>query len=103
LVAGTLKGVVSSLLATRNVYAADKSVSFGTAWTMAGIMGARWRLFRLKGEPPITRQMLRLIGQPFTVRTDKARQELGYVPCVTQQQGIAEMTLPQEGARNRAF
>ena len=85
---------IGGLLATRKVHAADKSVSFRTAWTMAPRMtGAVWRLFRLKGEPPITRQMLRLIGQSFTVRTDKARRELGYAPRITWQEGIAEMAL----------
>ena len=89
---GTLKSVLSGLLATRSVKASDNSVSFGMAWTLAGMMGLVWRLFRLKGEPPITRQMLRLIGKPFTVRTDKARKELGYSPRVTWKAGIAEMT-----------
>ena len=89
---GTLKSVLGGLLATLGVKASDKSISFGMAWTMAGIMGLVWRLFRLKGEPPITRQMLRLIGKPFTVRTDKARKELGYSPRVTWKEGIAEMT-----------
>ena len=88
---GTLKSVLSGLLATRGVKASDKSVSFGVAWTLAGVMGLVWRLFRLKGEPPITRQLLRLIGKPFTVRTDKARKELGYSPRVTWKEGIAEM------------
>jgi len=89
---GTLKGVLGALLATRGVKAGDKSVSFGIAWRLAGVMGIVWRLFRLKGEPPITRQMLRLIGKPFTIRTDKARRELDYLPRVTWQQGLAQMT-----------
>ena len=89
---GTLKSVLSGLLATRGVKASDKSISFGMAWTMAGIMGLVWRLFRLKGEPPITRQLLRMIGKPFTLRTDNARKELGYSPRVTWKEGIAEMT-----------
>jgi len=29
---------------------------------------------------------------PFTVRTDKARKELGYSPRITSKEGIAEMT-----------
>jgi nucleoside-diphosphate-sugar epimerase len=89
---GTMKSVIGGLLATRGVKAPDKSISFGTAWTVAGIMGAAWRLFRIKSEPPITRQMLRLIGKPFTVRIDKARRELGYTPRITWEQGIAEMS-----------
>ncbi|QYE34073.1 NAD-dependent epimerase/dehydratase family protein [Polymorphobacter sp. PAMC 29334] len=89
---GTLKSVIGGLLATRGVDGGTKSIGFGTAWTTAGIMGAVWRIFRLKGEPPITRQMLRLIGQPFTVRIDKARRDLGYVPRVSWKQGIDEMS-----------
>ena len=88
---GTLRSVVSDLLATRGVKAGDKSVSFGMAWMLAGVMGFFWNLFNLKGEPPITRQMLRLIGKPFTVNISKARLELGYAPRVSWKQGIAEM------------
>ena len=88
---GTLKSVFGDLLATRGVKAGDKSVSFGMAWTLAGVMSSYWNLFNLKGEPPITRQMLRLIGKPFTVNISKARRELGYVPRVNWKQGIAEM------------
>jgi nucleoside-diphosphate-sugar epimerase len=89
---GTLQSVLNGLLATRGVKASDKYVSFGMVWTMAGVMGLVWRLFQLKGEPPITRQMLRLIGKPFTVRTEKARKELGYSPRVTGKEGVAAMT-----------
>lgn len=89
---GTMRSVFDGLLATRGVKAPDKSISFGMAWRVAGIMGTAWRLFRLSGEPPITRQMLRLIGKPFTVRIDKARRELGYSPRVTWDDGILEMT-----------
>lgn len=88
---GTLKSVISGLLATKNVQAGDKTVSFKTAWSIAGVMAVVWHLFRLKGEPPITRQMLRLIGKSFTVRWDRAKRELGYVPQMSWQQGLAEM------------
>ena len=61
------------------------------AWMLAGVMGFFWNLFNLKGEPPVTRQMLRLIGKPFTVNISKARRELGYAPRVSWKQGVAEM------------
>jgi nucleoside-diphosphate-sugar epimerase len=88
---GTLKSVVGGLLATRDVHPTDKSVAFGMAWTMAGLMAMVWRLFRLKGQPPITRQMLRLIGKPFTISTRKAQKELGYRPVISWEQGVAQM------------
>ncbi|WP_082594726.1 NAD-dependent epimerase/dehydratase family protein [Sphingomonas sp. Root710] len=87
----TLKGFISALLATRSVTADDKAVPFGMAWFMAGLMGAVWRIFRREGQPPITRQMLRLIGKPFTIRTDKARADLGYAPQITLAEGLAAM------------
>lgn len=64
---------------------------FGVAWVMAGLMGAVWRAFRLKGEPPITRQMLRLIGKDFTIDITRARQELGYVPEISPAEGMRRM------------
>lgn len=87
----TLKSFISSLLATRGVSPPDKSVPFAMAWTMAGLMGAAWRMLRLSGEPPITRQMLRLIGKPFTINIRKAQTELDYAPHITMEQGLAGM------------
>ncbi|WP_439573783.1 NAD-dependent epimerase/dehydratase family protein [Phreatobacter sp.] len=88
---GSLKSVISSLLATRGVIPKDRSVPFPLAWTMAGVMGAAWKALRLSGEPPITRQMLRLIGKPFTVNIAKARAELGYSPRMSFAEGLAAM------------
>jgi hypothetical protein len=54
-------------------------------------MEAVWRVFRIDGEPPITRQTLRMIGMPFTLNISRARKELGYQPVVTWESGIAAM------------
>ena len=54
-------------------------------------MGLVWRTLRLRGEPPITRQMLRLIGKDFTVSIEKASAELGYSPVIRWDEGLAEM------------
>lgn len=58
---------------------------------MAGVMGAAWRIFRRKGEPPITRQMLRLIGKDFTIDIRRAREELGYSPVTSVADGMRGM------------
>jgi nucleoside-diphosphate-sugar epimerase len=89
---GTLRTVVTALLATRNIVPPKASVPFGVGWWMAGCMEAVWRIFRIGGEPPITRQMLRMIGMPFTVNIARARRELGYQPIVTWQSGIVAMS-----------
>jgi len=50
-----------------------------------------WRAFNPTGALPITRQMLRLIGKPFTVDITKAERDLNYAPVVSWEQGLAEM------------
>lgn len=87
----TLKQVISGLLQTRAVEPPRASAPLPVAWLMAGVMEWMWRTFERKGEPPITRQMLRLIGQPFTLDISKARRELGYAPEVSWEQGIKAM------------
>jgi nucleoside-diphosphate-sugar epimerase len=82
---------MTALLATRNVAPPKASVPLGVAWWMARCMEAVWRVFRFGGEPPITRQMLRMIGMPFTLNISRARRELGYQPIVSWQSGLAAM------------
>ncbi|UPG89438.1 NAD-dependent epimerase/dehydratase family protein [Luteibacter aegosomaticola] len=87
--------VVNDLLATRGLPPTDKSAPFAVAWPMAAVLETVWRVFRLKGQPPITRQMLRMIGKEFTLDISKAKAELGYVPVVSRAEGLARM----EGAQ----
>lgn len=87
----TLKSFLTRLLNSRGVTPKDRAVPFGIAWTMAGVMGALWRIFRRKGEPPITRQMLRLIGKDFTIDISRAREELGYFPVTSPADGMRRM------------
>ena len=87
----TLKSFLTRLLASRGVTAKDRAVPFGIAWTMAGVMGAVWRIFRRKGEPPVTRQMLRFIGKDFTIDVSRARNQLGYAPVISAADGMRAM------------
>ncbi|UUX97701.1 NAD(P)-dependent oxidoreductase [Aquabacterium sp. J223] len=88
---GTLREVFSALLATRGIAPPKRSAPLPVAWTLARAMEWVWRTFGRAGEPPITRQMLRLIGQPFTLDITKAERELGYRPVVSWEQGLAAM------------
>ena len=55
----TLKSFVTRLLGSRGITPKERSVPFGVAWTMAGLMSAVWQTLHRKGESPLTRQMLR--------------------------------------------
>ncbi len=98
----TLKSFLTRLLQSRGVTPGDRAVPFAVAWTMAGVMGTVWRLLRRKGEPPITRQMLRLIGKDFTVDIRRAREALGYAPVTSPADGMRRMPRPEAASTRRA-
>jgi hypothetical protein len=66
--------------------------------TLASVSEKLWDMLGLKSPPPATRMAVRLIGEPVTVRDDKARRELGYVGRVSRAHGLATLRRPQEHA-----
>lgn len=91
----SLKEVITALLATRNITPGPASAPLGVARIMARAMEFIWSIFSLQGEPPLTLQMLRLVGSTFTVNDGLARRELKYRPVITWQQGLAAMQSSQ--------
>jgi nucleoside-diphosphate-sugar epimerase len=87
----TLKEVIGTLLDTRGVVAGDRSAPLGMAWLMAAVMESAWKVLGIRGEPPLTRQMLRLIGWDFTVSDRRAHDELNYSPVISWEEGLAQM------------
>jgi nucleoside-diphosphate-sugar epimerase len=88
---GTLKAIMTDLLATRGIPPINRSAPFGFAWRMAALMEGIWRTFRMRSKPPITRQTLRMIGVDFTLDLDKARRDLGYMAVTGWADGIDRM------------
>ena len=66
------------------------SVPFGVAWQLARVMDSTWRALRLDSTPPLSRQMLLMIGRPFTLSIEKARHDLGYEPVIGLEQGLED-------------
>jgi nucleoside-diphosphate-sugar epimerase len=87
----SLRDVMTTLLASRGVTVNARDVPVATAWRLATIMESAWRVLRLKGQPPLTRQMLRMVGYDFTISDKRALTELGYAPVVTWREGVAAM------------
>lgn len=65
------------------------SVPYGFAWNAAGLLETVWKLRHRAGVSPLTRTIVRLIGQGFTFSDQKAREELGYTSIVSRKQGLA--------------
>jgi hypothetical protein len=79
------------LIATQGVATPDRSlpgfVLRGAAYALETI----WRTFGLKSAPPITRFAVALISRDCTIKIDKAKNELGYAPVISVDDGMAAM------------
>jgi nucleoside-diphosphate-sugar epimerase len=74
------RAFICDLVRPLGVDAKGPSVSLPIGWFGATAVEFAWQLFGLRGEPPISRPVLRLIGLPFTLSIARARAELGYNP-----------------------
>jgi nucleoside-diphosphate-sugar epimerase len=82
---------VSELLQTQGVEPPTRTIPTGVAGALAAGGEATWRTLGLKGHPPLTRFAYWVTSQECTIRIDKARQQLGYKPVKTREQGLAEL------------
>jgi nucleoside-diphosphate-sugar epimerase len=77
---------ISEQLALAGLDPGDRSVPRWLAW---GVVSALELAATLVGRrPPVTRELLRLGGQPFTLDSSKARLELGYAPGLSREEGL---------------
>ncbi len=70
---------------------ANRSLPKSVAQILAVVIEISWIIFKLKGDPTLTRTALKLMGEEVTVNDAKARRELGYKSLVTIETGLAEM------------
>jgi 2-alkyl-3-oxoalkanoate reductase len=55
------------------------SVPRTLAWWLGAFTETGWTYLPMPGKPPIVREMVRLMGFPFTVSIERAKRELGYL------------------------
>jgi nucleoside-diphosphate-sugar epimerase len=85
------RSFAESLLETQGLKVGRRSVPRPLASAIAFLGEAIWSGLRLNGHPPITRSELKLMGEEVTVVDRKAREELGYRPVISIQQGLDEL------------
>jgi nucleoside-diphosphate-sugar epimerase len=91
---------ITGMLATQGIRPGSLSLPWSAAWASAVFLEGLWRLFHLRGRPPITRTLLSLIGTSIELSDSKARKELGYAGRVTRRAGLEELSAFPLGARN---
>ncbi|MBV0920373.1 MULTISPECIES: NAD-dependent epimerase/dehydratase family protein [Mycobacteroides] len=70
-----------------------RSIPYRVAFTLGRVLEAVATLRSDKGDPPLTRTMVRLIGREFTTDDSAARRELGYVGKTTRAEGLNALAL----------
>jgi nucleoside-diphosphate-sugar epimerase len=82
---------ITELVGTQGVEIPDKGLPKGVAGAVAAGSEAVFRTLRLKGAPPLTRMAYWLSALECTIDISKAREELGYAPVRTIEEGMAEL------------
>jgi nucleoside-diphosphate-sugar epimerase len=82
---------VTELLATAGVEMPDRSVPVAVAKPLAGAAEGLWGALRRKSPPPLTRLAVWLSALECTIDISKAREELGYQPVKSVDEGMAEL------------
>ena len=87
----SIREFLDALAANEGVSLGERSVPGALARPLSVIVEGLWTLLRLQGAPPLTRFAVAMMSRPVTVRTDRAKAELGYAPVITVEDGIDAM------------
>ena len=82
---------VSELLATQGVDPPTRTIPAPVAHALAVGGETAWHALPLPGRPPLTRFAYWVSAQECTIRIDKAREQLGYEPVRSREDGLAEL------------
>lgn len=90
----TYRELFTALAATRGVTLPDRSVPAWLARPLSRVVEWSWGALGLSSTPPLTAMPVHMLSATMTLRTDKARRELGWAPVVTVDEGLRALGRP---------
>ncbi len=87
----TMREFLGALAATQGVALPERSMPGALARPLASAVEGVWRALGVRKAPPMTAFAIAMMSRTVTVKTDKARAELGYAPAVSVAEGLAAM------------
>jgi hypothetical protein len=90
------------LMATYGVELGDRSLPSALVRPLAAVVEGTWRLLGLTNAPPFTRHAIDLMCCDCTLRIDKIKNELGYRPVISVEQGLRAMAMGEHAADRAA-
>ena len=91
--------IVNSLLRAAGAPQVDKSIPYPLAYGAGAVLEAAWGLFRLGGEPPMTRFLAEQLSTPHWYDISAAQRDFGYRPRVSIAEGLQRMSVWWAGHR----
>ena len=82
---------IDELLALAHEPPVQSSVSFESAWRRGAILEKIYSIFRLKGEPIMTRFLATQLAKSYWFDTTRAKNELGFVPKISTEEGMRRL------------
>lgn len=87
----SLREFLTALAATQGVTLPARSLPGWAARPLAAAVEGTYRLLGRSGPPPMSRFAIAMMSRTVTIRTDRARAELGYSPIRTVADGLAAL------------
>lgn len=84
--------VINALLRCAGLPPETRCISRRTAHALGAVLEGIWRVFRLAGEPPMTRFIAEQMSTAHWFDLTAARRDLGYEPRVSFAEGLARLT-----------
>lgn len=88
----TLREFLSAQARTQGIELPERSIPSAVALPLAAAVEGTWRLVGARRAPPMTRFAIAMMSRTVTVKTDRARAELGYAPVVDVADGLAQLS-----------
>ncbi|MFT3712019.1 MAG: NAD-dependent epimerase/dehydratase family protein [Archangium sp.] len=85
----TMREFLTALAATRGVALPERNVPGALIRPLASAVESVWSVFAPKSKPPMVGFSVSMLSRSVTVKTEKAKRELGYVPTVSVDEGLA--------------
>jgi len=85
--------IIRKLLAAIGMDVHIRAVPVAAAMAAGAVCESAWKLFRLKGEPPVTRFSVEQLTTAHWFDTSAARRDFGYSPTVTIAEGLELLRL----------
>lgn len=82
---------INDLLSRLDIPTIEKQVSLSAAYRIGAIAEFVYKLFRLSGEPPMTRFVATELGKSHYFSIENARKDLGYEPQISMEAGLTEL------------